>query len=157
MCIRDSPQALYHPDRLREPLLRDGERGEGKWRTITWDDAIGRLVSELSVLQENKRDNSLGFLTGAFRGHRLEFVRRFVSVFGMSRHLIHEPFDTGVVRKAHALTTGRDEIFSYDLEHANYVITFGGGLLDATRSPVRFARGLGHLRQGRPGLSLIHI
>ena len=145
------PQALYHPDRLREPLLRDGERGEGKWHAITWDDAIGRLASELSVLQKNKRANFFGFLTGAFRGHRLEFVRRFASVFGSSRHLIHEPFDTSVVRKAHARTTGRDEIFSYDLEHANYVITFGGGLLDATRSPVRFARGLGHLRQGRPG------
>ncbi len=145
------PQALYHPDRLREPLVRDGERGEGQWRPVTWDEAIDRLVAELSALQQGERTETLGFLTGAIRGHRLEIVQRFLAAFGSDRHWVHEPFDAGVVHRAHALTTGRSEGFAYDLERAGYVIAFGGGPLESTRSPVRFARGLGHLRQGRPG------
>ncbi len=33
-------QSLYGPDRLLYPLKRAGERGEGKWQRVTWDDAL---------------------------------------------------------------------------------------------------------------------
>ena len=29
-------QYVNHPDRIRHPLKRVGERGEGKWEQITW-------------------------------------------------------------------------------------------------------------------------
>lgn len=38
-------QDLYHPDRLQNPLLKDGPRGSGKWTEITWEKAIS-LISE---------------------------------------------------------------------------------------------------------------
>jgi thiosulfate reductase/polysulfide reductase chain A len=31
---------LYDPDRLRYPLIRDGERGSGKFRKVTWDEVL---------------------------------------------------------------------------------------------------------------------
>jgi thiosulfate reductase/polysulfide reductase chain A len=40
-----SVQLLYHPDRLKVPLVRVGERGEGKWREASWDEAI-TIVSD---------------------------------------------------------------------------------------------------------------
>ncbi len=145
------PQALYHPDRLQEPHVREGEHGGGRWRPISWDEAIERLRTELSALQQSGQTATLGFLTGALRGHRLDMTRRFLAVFGSTQHWIHEPFDAGAMRLAHQLTTGVDEPLVYDLERSNYVITFGGGLLEALRSPVRSGRALGHLRQGRTG------
>ncbi|MEM2901590.1 MAG: molybdopterin-dependent oxidoreductase [Candidatus Bathyarchaeia archaeon] len=33
-------QLLYHTDRVRYPMKRAGERGEGKWRRISWDEAL---------------------------------------------------------------------------------------------------------------------
>lgn len=33
-------QYIYHPDRLKYPLKRIGERGEGKWQRISWDEAF---------------------------------------------------------------------------------------------------------------------
>ena len=35
-------QSLYGPDRVHYPLKRAGERGEGKWNRVTWDQALTR-------------------------------------------------------------------------------------------------------------------
>ena len=42
-------QALYHPDRIRGPLVRTGERGSGQYEEISWTDAIGRLAERIRV------------------------------------------------------------------------------------------------------------
>ncbi len=34
--IRSAREVMYHPDRVNFPLKRDGERGERKWKTISW-------------------------------------------------------------------------------------------------------------------------
>jgi anaerobic selenocysteine-containing dehydrogenase len=35
---------VYNPDRLLHPMVRVGERGEGKWKKISWDEALDLLV-----------------------------------------------------------------------------------------------------------------
>lgn len=48
-CLRGRAyrQRLYAPDRLGYPLMRAGERGEGKFARISWDDALDRVAKEL--------------------------------------------------------------------------------------------------------------
>ena len=36
----DVVETFYHPDRLKYPLKRVGERGENKWERISWDEAL---------------------------------------------------------------------------------------------------------------------
>jgi anaerobic selenocysteine-containing dehydrogenase len=33
-------EMVYHPDRLKYPMRRLGERGSGNWQRITWEDAL---------------------------------------------------------------------------------------------------------------------
>ncbi len=33
---------MYDPDRLQAPMIRTGERGEGKFKEVTWTEALGR-------------------------------------------------------------------------------------------------------------------
>jgi DMSO reductase family type II enzyme molybdopterin subunit len=38
---------LDAPDRLRHPLRRAGERGEGRWERITWDEALSEVADAI--------------------------------------------------------------------------------------------------------------
>ncbi len=40
-------QRVYHPDRLLYPLKRVGERGEGKFKRVSWDEALDTVAGEI--------------------------------------------------------------------------------------------------------------
>ncbi len=42
----------YDPKRLTTPLKRVGERGEGKWEEISWDQALDEIAAKLNELRE---------------------------------------------------------------------------------------------------------
>ena len=48
LCVkaRRSFDRLFHPDRLKYPLKRVGERGEGKWQRISWDEALDTIAGK---------------------------------------------------------------------------------------------------------------
>lgn len=41
-----------NPERLRHPLRRTGNRGEGKWEEISWEEAIGEVAERLAESKE---------------------------------------------------------------------------------------------------------
>lgn len=53
-CIKAQayPQLIHHPDRLKYPMRRAGERGSGKWQRISWDEALDAIAEKLT---ENKK------------------------------------------------------------------------------------------------------
>ena len=46
-----SIQQLYSPFRLNYPLIRVGERGEGKWRRATWDEALDYIAHRMLAIK----------------------------------------------------------------------------------------------------------
>ena len=55
-------QMIYHPDRLKYPMKRVGERGEGKWERISWDEALDTIADKLKTIREeyDRRDVTEG-------------------------------------------------------------------------------------------------
>ncbi|HIE07531.1 MAG TPA: hypothetical protein EYP64_05770 [Desulfarculaceae bacterium] len=47
---------LYDPDRVLAPKLRDGERGHGKWKTISWEKAYEIIAEKLTPYFEKQGD-----------------------------------------------------------------------------------------------------
>ena len=45
-------QFLYHPDRILYPLKRGGERGEGKWKRISMDEALDYTAARFNEIRE---------------------------------------------------------------------------------------------------------
>ncbi|MEO1043362.1 MAG: molybdopterin-dependent oxidoreductase [Pseudomonadota bacterium] len=70
----------YHPDRLQKPLRRVGARGEGKWKEISWDEAVSLFVQKQKEIAEKYGSRAVAFSqsTGAFglltRGSALRYA-----------------------------------------------------------------------------------
>jgi anaerobic selenocysteine-containing dehydrogenase len=50
---------VYSPDRLQYPLARIGERGEGRFERISWDDAMGRIAERLLAIRDRTGPQSV--------------------------------------------------------------------------------------------------
>ena len=76
-----APQWVYSPERLRYPMKRVGEKGEGKFERITWDEAIELIADKLTELKKEYGPQSLAALSPARRTYS-EYVQRFLISHG---------------------------------------------------------------------------
>ena len=54
--------ALYDPDRIKTPLIRVGERGEGKFRKASWDEVLDLVAGKLKAIEAENDQKSVAFL-----------------------------------------------------------------------------------------------
>ncbi len=149
LCVRGQAiiQEQYHPDRIRGPLLRTGERGSGSFRPISWGDALDRLGAAVSQV-----GNGVALVTPPLRGHQALVARRFSQALG-ARWLACEPLAELPLREAARRLWGRDGLPAFDLRNARYVVSFGADFLSSWVSPVSYGIQYGVFRQGEYGLN----
>lgn len=99
---RVSADRLYHPDRLRYPLKRIGERGEGKWQQISWEDALDETAERFLKIKDTYGARGVGFGVGMPKGLEHFVLIRLANIFGSpnviaSQDVCHAPREiTGV-------------------------------------------------------------
>jgi thiosulfate reductase/polysulfide reductase chain A len=70
----------YSPDRLLYPMKRVGERGEGKFERISWDEALSIMADKLKGLRERGEAHKL---TASFFPHSITDPKwRFLNAYG---------------------------------------------------------------------------
>lgn len=74
-------QFIYRKDRLTTPLRRTGERGEGKFEPITWDEAYAEITEKLTAIKNESGADSVVFFGGYNKWYR-PWLRRFAHSFG---------------------------------------------------------------------------
>jgi len=69
LCARALAMTQYmeHPQRLRRPLKRVGERGENKWEEISWDEAYDLIETRMKAIREESGPESVVFTMGTGR------------------------------------------------------------------------------------------
>jgi len=99
---RVSPDRLTHPDRLKHPLKRVGKRGEGKWKRISWEEALSETSENLIKIKEKFGARAVGFGMGMPKGLEHFVLIRLANIFGSpnviaSQDVCHAPREiTGV-------------------------------------------------------------
>jgi anaerobic selenocysteine-containing dehydrogenase len=152
LCARGQAaiQVTYHPDRITQPLKRAGNRGEGRYEAISWDDALAEVAGKLNELRDANNGRGLAFLGRRGGGHRGAVIAQFLAQFGAPSPIAYELFGDDVLRRANALSFGREQLPTYDLANARYVMSFGADFLGTWNAPVSHGRAYGEMRQGRP-------
>ncbi len=69
LCARALSMTQYanHPDRLHHPLKRVGERGEGKWERMSWEEAFDLIERKMNNIRETHGPESMVFAAGTGR------------------------------------------------------------------------------------------
>ncbi len=144
-----APELLYNPDRLTGPMQRVGERGSGEWKPVSWDEAVSLVAQKLNDLRGSGHPERAVLMHGEARGQLTPFFERFMGAVGSPNVVARESLNVAATKMAMYLTQGIYDMPAYDLENANYVLSFGASLLEAGPVPQRMVSGHAYLRQGR--------
>ncbi|OIN99643.1 MAG: thiosulfate reductase [Desulfovibrionaceae bacterium CG1_02_65_16] len=132
LCARGAagPALLYDDERPQTPFIRAGARGEGKWRAVSWDEALDYVAGKLADIRAKHGPESL--LLSDRGGPFVDLTRAFVRGFGSPNYCNH---DTACARNVqHAAQSvfgfGRKELV-YDLKNARHVVLQSRNILEA--------------------------
>jgi anaerobic selenocysteine-containing dehydrogenase len=101
-----TPNQLDDPDRILYPLKRDGERGSGKWRQVSWSEALDDIAGRLrSAIVENRR-HEIMYHVG--RPGEDGYANRVLQAWGVDGHNSHTNVCSSSARLGHFLWCGND-------------------------------------------------
>lgn len=131
-------QLLYNEsNRFTGPVKRVGPRGAGKFEKITWDEALQELAQRLTALRNQGKPEAIAAIDGNLAGSSISLlIERLLLAFG-SPNYTRIPRSEDTFRMANRLMLGHEGPMAYDLENADFILSFGCGLIDGWGSPGR--------------------
>jgi anaerobic selenocysteine-containing dehydrogenase len=135
-------QLLYGPTRIRSPL----KKINGRWQKISWEEAITEIGAKLRELRADGSARAVGWISGSDRGTLPALFNRFLSVYG-SPNFWRMPSMWDSYELALYLTQGTRSMAGFDLENADFVLSFGSGLIEGWGSPGYMFRAKAMLRK----------
>ncbi|MEW6455493.1 MAG: molybdopterin-dependent oxidoreductase [Acidobacteriota bacterium] len=153
-----SLQLIYNPDRIKTPIKKVGNRFSKEWKPISWEEAIEIISTKLKELRERKEPEKFVILGNRNRSVGEMLISRFAEAYGTPNYVKVYPLYFNPVMKANYLTHGIDDIFAYDFEETNFILSFSSHILEDWISPVRAMNAFGFIRQGREKRAkIIHV
>ena len=95
----------YDPERILYPLKRVGERGEGKWKRVSWDEALADIGAKMRHSRERRRD---GIMYHVGRPGEDHYTNRCISAWGVDGHNSHTNICSSGARAGYAFWSGID-------------------------------------------------
>ncbi|HJO05667.1 MAG TPA: molybdopterin-dependent oxidoreductase [Acidobacteriota bacterium] len=97
---------ITDPDRILLPLKRVGARGEGKWKQVSWDEALNDIAGRVRAAISEKRHNEIMYHVG--RPGEDGFTERVIASWGVDGHNSHTNVCSAGARAGYALWCGID-------------------------------------------------
>ena len=134
-------QALYHPDRLKSPMLRL----DGALQPVSWSIALDKLKEQLEA-----RGEGLALVTEPLSGPLGTIASRFAQTFGGS-HITFEALSNATYQAAVKNVFDQELLPDLDIGNANFLLSFGADFLSTWVSPTRWSTGFGEFRDAEVG------
>ncbi len=116
---------LNDPDRILYPLKRDGERGSGKWKRVSWDEVLDDISARIrKALQEDRRDEVVYHVGRP--GHEA-YMERVLKAWGVDGHNSHTNVCSAGARFGYAIWQGFDRP-SPDHANADFILLISAHL-----------------------------
>ena len=147
-----SLQGLYNPDRVRSPLRYNAETK--RLEPVGWETAEGIFSEKLNSLGSGK----IVYLSNDVSGTYEKLVSEFLKPLG-GKHYVYETFSYEPIKKANSIVFGRNEIPTYRIDKADYLLSFGADYLETWLSTVSNSIGHSKLREvdhGKTG-KIVHV
>lgn len=140
LCARGQAglEVLYNPDRIKGPMKRAGERGEGKWEEISWDEGIKTIADKLREIDSNSTPEKAQIITDEADGIITPVARRFIHAFRRTA-LLYEDLPSDAIKLGEPI---------FDISNATYLISFRARFLETWKSPVMYSLAYGEFRGG---------
>ena len=108
-----SAQLAYHPDRITYPVKRMGAKGSGRWKRISWDEALDLIAAR--ILDYKDRYGAESVVMGYGTGRENEAViYRFANLLGSPNVLTAGHFCYGPRIATSIITCGTNPIVDYE-------------------------------------------
>lgn len=75
---------VYDPNRAKYPMRRVGERGEGKWEQISWDEALTEIADKFTSYAQEFGPSSVAFHMGIGNSGFVDNMTRLQNTIGAS-------------------------------------------------------------------------
>ena len=113
---------VHDPERQLSPLKRMGKRGAGKWKKISWDEALSEVSSKLNQSRNNGKSSQIVF--NAEDRYLTGLNRRFIKALGNPTIVPSTNFGDSNKSFAQKLTWGENYEIP-DIENCDYILMFG--------------------------------
>jgi len=122
-----SLQLVYHPDRLTHPVRRIGPKGSGKWRQISWDEALDTIAEKILDYKESFGAESIVMGYGTGRENEAA-IYRFANLLGTPNVLTAGHFCYGPRIATTIITCGSNPIVDYE-NQPKCIMVWGNNLV----------------------------
>ncbi|MDE2871838.1 MAG: molybdopterin-dependent oxidoreductase, partial [Gemmatimonadota bacterium] len=110
---------LTDPDRILHPLRRAGQRGEGKWERVGWEEALDDIAARIRTAIDEDRHGEVMYHVG--RPGEDGFTERMLAAWGVDGHNSHTNICSSGARAGYHLWMGMDRP-SPDHENARVIL-----------------------------------
>ena len=130
LCARGQSGLMntYDPDRVLTPLIRVGQRGEGKFRQASWDEALDMVADNMLKIKESYGPEAMVFSST----HNLSQVQfeNLLNGFGSPNYGTQRSLCFNAMVTAFSLTYGVEEP-SRNYDEVEFILLVGRNLTEA--------------------------
>ncbi|PWC40410.1 molybdopterin-dependent oxidoreductase [Azospirillum sp. TSO22-1] len=117
----------YGPHRLKYPLIRTGERGEGKWRRATWDEALELIATRIVDTIQNHAPDCISVYSPVPAVAPVSFAagHRFAHLIGGHTHTFFDWYGDHPTGQTQTCGVQGDTCETADWFNARYILLWG--------------------------------